>query len=177
MLSHAPTLRSDVAYAGFWRRVLAYLVDAVFLSGVQLLIAIGVVLAAPDDLRAILNIAPVTIAVGWAYFVIMESSPARATLGKLALNLYVGDLRGDPISFKRAVGRNALKSISWLLLGSGFVLAAFSPRKQGLHDMLAGTLVLRRVRYFVLGPEAPREPGDHWDGARWIASVPPLEES
>ena len=173
----AAVLKSDVAYAGFWRRSLAYLVDATFLFGVQFLIALGVLMVAPYDPQALLNIAPVSALVGWAYFVVMESSPARGTLGKMALNLYVGDLHGDPVSFRRALARNVLKIISWLLLGLGFVAAAFSPRKQAVHDLLAGTLVLRHVRYFAIGPEAPTEPGDHWDGARWVASVPPMENS
>jgi uncharacterized RDD family membrane protein YckC len=177
MLPHAPLQKDDVAYAGFWRRFLAYGIDSVFLGGIQFLLAAGVLLVAPYDLRALLNVAPVAGAIGWAYFVIFESSPARGTLGKMALNLYVGDLHGDPITFRRALLRNFLKIFSWLLVGFGFVMVAFSPRKQGLHDLGAGTLVLRKVRYFVIGPEAPSEPGDHWDGARWVASVPPLEKS
>lgn len=182
MFPHATTamttvLKSDVAYAGFWRRFLAYLIDTTFLLGVEGLIALGVLMVAPYDLQAVLNIAPVSAAVGWAYFVVMESSPARGTLGKMALNLYVGDLHGDPISFRRALARNLLKALSWLLLGFGFVAAGFTPKKQGLHDLLSGTLVLRKVRYFAIGPEAPTEPGDHWDGARWVASVPPMEKS
>jgi uncharacterized RDD family membrane protein YckC len=177
MLPLAPLPKDDVALAGFWRRVVAFLIDAVFLFAVQFLIAAGVLLARPDDMQAILNIAPVSGLVGWAYFVLLESSPARATLGKMALNLYLGDLRGDPISFRRALLRNFLKIFSWLPLGAGMALAAFTPRKQALHDLGAGTLVLRKVRYFVIGSEAPREPGDHWDGARWVASLPPLENS
>ena len=177
MLPPASALKSDVAYAGFWRRFLAYLIDATFLFGVGSLIALGVLMVAPYDLRSLLNIAPVTALVGWAYFALMESSPARGTLGKMALNLYVGDLHGDPISFRRALARYLLKFLSSLLLGLGYVAVAFSPRKQGLHDLLAGTLVLRKVRYFAIGPEAPTEPGDHWDGARWVASVPPMENS
>ncbi|HKC20525.1 MAG TPA: RDD family protein [Candidatus Dormibacteraeota bacterium] len=170
-------LKSDVAYAGFWRRVLAYLIDGTFLAGVQSLIVLGVLMVAPDNLQAILNIAPVSLLVGWAYFMVMESSPARGTLGKMALNLYVGDKHGDPITFRRALARNLLKILSGLLFGIGFVVAAFSPKKQALHDVLAGTLVLRKVRYFAIGPEPPTEPGDHWDGARWVASVPPMEKS
>jgi len=176
-LPHAPALKNDIGYAGFWRRVVAYLIDAIFLAGVELLIALGVLMIAPNDLQAVFNIAPVSAAVAWAYYVILESSPARATLGKMALNLYVADAHGDPISFRRAVARNLLKSVSWLILGCGSVLAAFTPRKQALHDVVAGTLVLRKIRYFALGPEMPTEPGDHWDGARWVASVPPMEKS
>lgn len=172
-----PALREEVALAGFWRRVLAYLIDGVLLFGIQFLLTALVMLAGPVDPVSLANVALVSWAIGWAYFTILESSPARGTLGKMALNLYVGDAHGDPITYKRALLRNFMKTFSWLLLGFGFVLAAFTPRKQGLHDVLAGTLVLRKVRYLVLGPEAPSEPGDHWDGARWVASVPPLEES
>jgi uncharacterized RDD family membrane protein YckC len=175
--AYLPVARSDVAYAGFWRRVLALLVDSIFLFGIQFVLAAGVVIIAPGDLHALLNVAPVSVAIAWAYAVLLESSPARGTLGKIALNLYVGDQYGDPITFRRALLRNVLKIVSWLPLGFGFVLAAFTPRKQALHDLMAGTLVLRRFRYFVIGPEAPTEPGEHWDGARWVASVPPLEKS
>jgi uncharacterized RDD family membrane protein YckC len=172
-----PIVRDEAAYAGFWRRLLAYLIDGVFLFGVQFLLSVGVLLSGPVTLGTLINITVVSLLIGWAYFTIMESSPARGTLGKLALGLYVGDAQRDPITFKRALLRNALKSLSWLLLGIGFLLIAFTPRKQGLHDVLAGTLVMRKVRYFVLGPETPRDPGDHWDGAHWIASVPPVEET
>lgn len=177
MFPSATVLKSDVAYAGFWRRFLAYLIDATFLLGVESLIALGVLMVAPYDPQSLLNVAPVSALVAWAYFVVMESSPARGTLGKMALNLYVGDLQADPVSFRRALARNLLKAFSWLLLGMGFVAAAFSPKKQALHDLLAGTLVLRKVHYFAIGPEAPTEPGEHWDGTRWVASVPPMENT
>lgn len=179
MLTQAPKsspvapLKTGIAFAGFWRRVVAYLVDATVLFGVYLSIYFTVQIIAPDNVDAVTNIGAVCSAVGWAYYALMESSPARGTLGKLALNLYVGDVHGDQISFVRAVIRNALKPLSTLILGLGWIMAAFTPRKQALHDVLAGTLVLRRVHYFVVGPQAPTEPGDHWDGTRWVASVPP----
>jgi len=172
-----PVAKTGVAYAGFWRRFLAYLIDGTLLAGVNLALYSTVNLLAPDNLDALANIAPVAIAISWAYFAVLESSPASGTLGKVALGVYVADLHGDPISFGRAAFRNGLKSVSWLLLGAGWVLAAFTPRKQALHDVMAGTLVLRKVHYFVIGPEAPTEPGDHWDGKRWVASLPPLEKS
>src|SRR6266571_4914074 len=176
-LVRTPVLKTDVAFAGFWRRLLAYLIDAAVLFGVELAIFGAVHVLAPDNLDALANIAPVCSAIGWAYYVLLESSPARGTLGKLALGLYVADVHGDPVSFWRAVARNALKFFSNLLLGLGWLMAAFTPRKQALHDMLAGTLVLRSLNYFVIGRERPTEPGDHWDGTHWVASVPPLEGS
>ena len=167
----SPVLRTEVAYAGFWRRFAAYWIDFAVLLGVQLVIASGVFIFAPDDLRTVANIAPVSSVIGWAYFALLESSPARGTLGKLALHLVVGDVHGDPITFRRASARYWLKVLSTLTFGVGWLLAAFTPKKQALHDMLAGCLVLRRVTYFVLGPEAPTEPGEYWDGTRWVASV------
>jgi uncharacterized RDD family membrane protein YckC len=184
-LAYQPVARTDVAFAGFWRRLLAFVIDYIFLFGVELALAAIVYVFVPTtvsaiqggSLRAIEEVGPVMSAIGWAYYGIFESSPARGTLGKMALGLYVGDIHGDPITFRRAVWRNWLKVLSWVTLGTGFVLAAFTPRKQGLHDLLAGTLVLRKVHYFVTAPEAPTEPGEHWDGTRWVASVPPLERT
>jgi uncharacterized RDD family membrane protein YckC len=184
-LAYKPVARTDIAFAGFWRRLLAYVIDYIFLFGVELALAAAVYVIAPTtlsalqggSLQAIEEVGPVMSAISWAYYAIFESSPARGTLGKMALGLYVGDIHGDPITFRRAVWRNLLKTLSWLTLGTGFVLAAFTPRKQGLHDLLAGTLVLRKVHYFVTAPEAPTEPGEHWDGTRWVASVPPLERT
>ena len=172
-----PSVKTEVRYAGFWRRLLAYLIDGLVIFAVQVVLTLLVFMIAPNDLQAAANVAPVTALVAWAYFALLESSPARATLGKLALNLFVADLHGDPISFWRATARYWLKILSWLVVGLGWLMAAFTPRKQALHDLLAGTLVLRRVNYLVIGPEAPTEPGDYWDGSRWAASVPPPMET
>lgn len=169
--------KTDIVYAGFWWRLLAYLIDVTLLAGVELAIFYGVHVLAPNDLNLLANVIPVAGAIAWAYFAVLESSALRATLGKAGLGLYVGDMRGDPITFRRATFRNAFKTLSWLVLGCGWILAGFTPRKQALHDLLAGTIVLRKVNYFVIGPQPPTEPGDHWDGTRWVASVPPLEKS
>jgi len=172
-LKPAPPLRVDIAFAGFWRRLLAHFIDLTVLLGVYLTIWFSVHIIAPDNVDALTNIGAVCIALGWAYYGLMESSPARGTLGKLALGLYVGDVHGDQITYRRAVVRNMLKALSALVFGVGYLMAGITPRKQALHDLLAGTLVLRRVSYFVIGQEAPTEPGDHWDGTRWVATVPP----
>ena len=83
--------------------------------------------------------------VWWLYFALMESSPHQGTLGKLALGLKVTDLNGDgPISFGRATGRHFSKILSVVILGIGFIMAGFTARKQALHDLIAGCLVLRR---------------------------------
>jgi uncharacterized RDD family membrane protein YckC len=77
------------------------------------------------------------------YAALMESSSKQATLGKMALGVRVTDLDGNRIGFGKATGRHFAKILSALILGIGFLMVAFTQRKQGLHDMLAGTLVMR----------------------------------
>ena len=173
---HAPVLKSDVTYAGFWRRALAYLIDLTLLLAVQGAIATSVLIFAPYNWQALANVAPVSSAITWAYFALMESSPARGTLGKVALGLFVSDLRGDPITFRRASARYWLKILSSLLLLTGWFFAAFTPRKQALHDLLAGTLVLRRFNYFTNVPDEATKPGEFWDGSAWVKLAAPLEQ-
>jgi len=85
----------------------------------------------------------ITLIGGILYFVLMESSAKQGTLGKMALGLVVTDTNGNRISPARALGRYFAKILSGAILMIGFIMVAFTERKQGLHDMLANTLVLR----------------------------------
>ena len=139
-------------YGGFWRRVGAYLIDSIVvfiaMSVLGSLLGLGTTTAETGDWSAAFaysaDDAPSTLfslALGIAYFAGLESSPWQATLGKKALNMVVTDLNGDRISFPRALGRYLAKILSALILLIGYIMVAFTQRKQGLHDMLAGTLV------------------------------------
>ena len=81
--------------------------------------------------------------VKWIYEALMESSSRQATVGKIALGLKVTDLEGKRISFSRASGRVFGKYISAMIFFIGYIMAGFTERKQALHDMIAGTLVVR----------------------------------
>ena len=81
----------------------------------------------------------------WLYYALLESSSWQATLGKKALGLEVTDLEGRRISFGRASGRFFGKIISAIILYIGFLMAGFTEKKQALHDMMAGTLVIRKM--------------------------------
>jgi len=59
----------------------------------------------------------------------------------MIFGMKVTDLNGNRISFARATGRHFAKWLSTLILWIGFIMVGFTDRKQGLHDMLAGTLV------------------------------------
>ena len=78
-----------------------------------------------------------------AYFVGFEGSVKQATPGKMAMGLVVTNQRGGRISYLQALGRFAGKYLSALILLIGFIMVAFTERKQGLHDLLAQTLVVR----------------------------------
>lgn len=79
----------------------------------------------------------------WLYYALMESSHKQATIGKIVLGISVTDLSGNRISFGRATGRYFAKIISGVLLSIGYIMAAFTAKKQTLHDIIASTLVIK----------------------------------
>jgi uncharacterized RDD family membrane protein YckC len=96
----------------------------------------------------------------WLYFALLESSAWQATIGKLVLGIRVTDLRGERIGLSRALLRYLGKYLSTLIVGIGFLMVAWTERKQGLHDLLAGTLVLNgRASQFNSAPGSdPQQP-------------------
>jgi len=78
----------------------------------------------------------------FSYFTIMESSSKQATLGKMAAAIIVTDREGRKISFLTATGRYFAKYISMILLLIGYIMIAFTEKKQGLYDIIAETLVV-----------------------------------
>lgn len=83
------------------------------------------------------------LVIGCLYSAAPESSRKQATLGKMAMDLYVTDVEGCRLTFGAAVIRSLLKNLSGVTLGIGFMMAAFTKKKQALHDMLARTLVAK----------------------------------
>ena len=164
-------------YAGFWRRLAAYLVDSLVVAALQLGLYAVAVASATSDPRALATSLAVRGAATWAYFAVMESSPLQATLGKLALGIRVEDRRGGPLTFRRASLRYWFKVLSTLPLMIGWLMAAFTPRRQALHDLLAGSVVTRGD---VVASNAPVQHWDasmpalaeHWDGTRWVSEKP-----
>ncbi|MCQ8893052.1 MAG: RDD family protein [Methanolinea sp.] len=79
--------------------------------------------------------------VPWLYFAYLESSRNQATLGKMVMRLAVTDMKGNRITFARGTLRFFSLFLSVLTLGIGFLIPAFTRTKQGLHDIVAGTLI------------------------------------
>lgn len=133
-------------FAGFWIRVLAYIIDIIPLAIIGVLLALlsGDPLIDTDPSAPVYGFSDlIGLVIGIAYFVGFESSSYQATPGKMALGLIVTDSDGRRISPMRAVGRYFAKILSAMILLIGYIMIAFTERKQGLHDMIAGTLVVK----------------------------------
>jgi uncharacterized RDD family membrane protein YckC len=122
-------------FAGFWRRGAALLVDSLILAIPQT--GVNLALASSPNAALLVN-----IVIGLAYFAGFHASPRQATPGKMAFGIKVTDLAGARIGPGRAVARFFATWLSALVLGVGYLLAAFTGRKQALHDILCKTLVV-----------------------------------
>jgi uncharacterized RDD family membrane protein YckC len=154
-------------YAGFWLRFAASFIDSVITTAV--LCPVGLLLGAAGGLAdngkqgaATLGAQILSwligLAVGWLYNALCESSSWQGTVGKKVLGIRVTDEYGRRISFARATGRHFAKNLSALVCFVGFIMAAFTEKKQALHDMLAGTLVLEGPPAAGFGPTLDQPP-------------------
>lgn len=151
-----------LAYAGFWLRFVAWIIDTIILWIVSSFITLPIVAATglremilnhppqtPEELIALMGtiwkIAILGLVIKWLYYALLESSAWQATIGKLTLGLKVTDMAGNRVSFGRATGRFFGKIISAFILMIGYIMAGFTAQKQALHDMMAGCLVMRKL--------------------------------
>lgn len=158
----APSLAAP-RFGGFWRRVIAFLIDFVLLTIAFMpffflfaIRALGMEMlrfdpTGPGAWAAMRELAdrmrPATAAFGvlmWLYYALMESTRPQATIGKLVVGARLTDLRGQRVSFWRATLRFAVKYVCLTFFFPLLVVVAFTPRKQGLHDLIARTLVITR---------------------------------
>jgi len=161
---------SHLPYAGFWVRYVAHVVDELILFVPVMAMKLGVLLVAKvygvtplgahhgvpylfEDANGIVNsfyidsfvgVMFISLVIHWLYFSLLESGEAQATVGKKVMKLRVKDEKGRRISFGRATGRYFSKILSGLTIDFGYIMAAFMPRNQALHDIIAGTVVVRR---------------------------------
>jgi len=154
-----------VEYAGFWMRLLAFMIDSVVMGIGFVLVLIPLIFLTglgsflsrfhPDQelddagiffiIGAVFLVATLSLVLTWLYHALMESSEWQATVGKRALGLVVTDMAGRRVSFGRSTGRHFGKIITNMIPALiGYIMAGFTEKKQALHDMMAGCLVLRR---------------------------------
>lgn len=154
-------------FAGFWLRFVAYIIDTVIIYALQSFIFVPVFgllgisfasrsaqienMSDAEAMGAIGAMAALSSAaillssvIALLYWTIMESSKYQATIGKLALGLKVTDMDGKSLDFVKALVRNLCKILSGMIMGIGYIIAGFTEKKQGLHDIIANTLVVKK---------------------------------
>lgn len=160
---YRPAAAGEVVYAGFWKRFAALMIDALVVTVVYYVVifvgvlAMGISAAAAMQgggganagaIGAVLAIVYLAYPViSGLYYIGFESSSTQATLGKMAVGIKVTDARGERLGRSHALGRWASHLLCYITLYIGYLMAAFTDRKRGLHDMAAGTLVVDRWAY------------------------------
>jgi uncharacterized RDD family membrane protein YckC len=147
-------------YGGFWIRLLAYAADAVILF--IAIFAISLATAFAGEIGALVGLLVIVLG-PFLYFILMQASARQASFGKALVGLKVSGPGGERLSLARSAAREFAKIISSIPLMVGFLLAAFTQRKQALHDMVAATQVTREgpghvaaaVALVVVGIAAP----------------------
>lgn len=138
----------EVVYAGFWKRYAAYFLDSIVVAIINVPVSLVFNLIGAASGNETLAVALSMIAmlggfvIGIGYYAGFHASKGGATLGKMAVGIKVVRSDGERITFMRGVGRYFGFILSSLTLMIGFIMAAFTERKQALHDMLCDTLVV-----------------------------------
>lgn len=142
-------------YAGFWRRFVAAVIDALVLSIAFFVIKFlsggnqhNVSIEMFDDLSPLGNSGSwrnniLYFLLNLIYYAALESSKYQATIGKMALEIRVIDTDGHRLSSQKAIVRYLGKIISAVILMIGYIMAAFDSKKQALHDKIATTYVIK----------------------------------
>lgn len=154
-------------YASFLRRFAALLIDGLILGTVQwiaimpllAIFGIGVVdnmesMESMDEAQTMAMAGSIMamgatfqivfVVIQTLYFALLESSSKQATIGKMVLGIIVTDTNGNKLDFTKALVRNLCRIISSMILLIGYIMAAFTEKKQALHDIIASTLVVKK---------------------------------
>ncbi|WP_258100451.1 RDD family protein [Marinoscillum pacificum] len=157
---------STTNYAGFWLRFVAMIIDYIIIGALQTIVifpilgifgidmamnmsngnmsdeqAIAAAFAAISTMGSVFLVSSL---ISILYYTILEASKFEATFGKMALGLKVTDTEGRPLDFGKSLLRNLGKIVSQTILFIGYIIAGFTDKKQALHDMIAGALVVKK---------------------------------
>jgi len=137
-------------YAGFWIRFGAVAIDACIMWIFNMLIFIPLSIFTPsseDNPMVALSILPVIMLLQYAIPAVYDTwfiGKYGATPGKMACKIKIVVADGTPVSYSRALGRHFAKWLSSIILGIGFIMAAFDDERRTLHDRICETRVVRK---------------------------------
>lgn len=140
---------ASAQFGGFWIRFVAVLADSAIVFLVMVLIIGGG--AAALGVEGVTTAALIAWLLSFLYWPVLHASSRQATFGKAMLGLKLTGYQGNRISFLRSVGRELAKILSSMVFMVGFIMAAFTGRKQGLHDLVASTYVVQEGKARVVG--------------------------
>ncbi|MFD1205344.1 RDD family protein [Sporosarcina contaminans] len=138
------------AYAGFWIRFGASLIDGIVLAiplTILAMIFIGVATASGSDALAVilpLLLYIIIFVTAALYYVLLTSGKYQGTVGKMIVGVKVVDPEGNRIGKGRALGRFFSYYLSGMFFSIGYIIAGFTPKKQALHDYIASTYVVKK---------------------------------
>ncbi|WP_017814512.1 RDD family protein [Paenibacillus shenyangensis] len=151
-------------HAGFWKRFLATCIDGIIYFIIFFIVTRLMALVSDHNgylsggypyhtsstgetvfiLISALLIFVMRMIFPWLYFSLFEKSKYQATIGKMAVGIVVVDQQYRPLRFGKATGRYWSKWLSGLTLCIGYMMAGWTGRKQGLHDIIASTYVVNK---------------------------------
>ena len=163
-MENSTTLQQDnTVYGSFIERFAAYIIDIIILGLIQGFVIIPIlafmgfrVAFNPDPtdeeifsfigsiLRIGFTVYLVFFIMGWLYFALFQSGPRQATIGKMAMGMIVTDVDGARLSFAKASLRYFGKYLSSAVMMIGYIIAAFTEKRQALHDFIANTVVIKK---------------------------------
>lgn len=171
----------NAPYIGFWKRAVAFVIDAILVSIPPAVICIPLMIwqgvkigqTGADALSGPVFMLLATyflyqvlaMVCYWLYFALLESGAKQATFGKRIMGIKVIGKNGGRIGFGRATGRTFAKILSYITLYIGYIMAGLTNRKRALHDYIAETYVVRAD--FQPGDELPDTPSHPW----WLAII------
>ena len=135
---------APVRFAGFWMRFWAYLLDLIVIGSIDRILINPIFRALDIPLTEFNFFAPITIATAitfYAYFVLMTRF-FNQTLGKMAFGLKVVDLKGKKLTWGTVIFREWIGRFISVTIMIGYIVVAFLPKKQGLHDLFTDTTVI-----------------------------------
>jgi uncharacterized RDD family membrane protein YckC len=161
--AYTPSVPRAIGYGGFWIRFVAFIIDTLVIRAAMIpfgFLFVGRLILlggfpphrggmTPEDAlpfaAAMGKLFLLQIVAWWLYEALMTSSSKQGTLGKMVFGLKVTDMQGQRISFGHATARHFAKYVSVLTAMIGFIVAGFTAKKQALHDLIAGTVVVKTV--------------------------------